>query len=158
MTLAEQRLNSNHGRLLHAANNLPVHLREACPPDTGWTARELLAHVLAWQEEALRRFGERQVRCLSRQEIDEWNAVAREHMRYLPWEEIVDRIQVAHVELTREIARRFNSFYAGKRGQVFPEPQSLLTPAAKLPGTDGRKMSKSYGNMILLTDPDVVCF
>ena len=64
--------------------------------------------------------------------------------------------QVAHVELTREIARRFNSFYAGKRGHVFPEPQSLLTPAAKLPGTDGRKMSKSYGNMILLTDPEPI--
>ncbi|MFI5110745.1 MAG: tryptophan--tRNA ligase [Terriglobales bacterium] len=64
--------------------------------------------------------------------------------------------QVAHVELTREIARRFNGFYAGKQEYVFPEPQSLLTPAAKLPGTDGRKMSKSYGNAILLTDPEPV--
>jgi tryptophanyl-tRNA synthetase len=63
--------------------------------------------------------------------------------------------QVAHVELTREIARRFNSFY-GKSGDVFPEPKALLTPAAKLPGTDGRKMSKSYGNTILLTDPEPV--
>src|SRR6202521_6067855 len=63
--------------------------------------------------------------------------------------------QVAHVELTREIARRFNSFY-GQRGDVFPEPKSLLTPAPKLPGTDGRKMSKSYGNTILLTDPEPV--
>src|ERR1700691_4840159 len=63
--------------------------------------------------------------------------------------------QVAHVELTREIARRFNGFY-GKRSDVFPEPQSLLTPAPKLPGTDGRKMSKSYGNTILLTDPEAV--
>ncbi len=60
--------------------------------------------------------------------------------------------QVAHVELTREIARRFNGFY----GEVFPEPKSLLTPAPKLPGTDGRKMSKSYGNTILLTDPEPV--
>jgi tryptophanyl-tRNA synthetase len=60
--------------------------------------------------------------------------------------------QVAHVELTREIARRFNGLY----GEVFPEPQSLLTPAPKLPGTDGRKMSKSYGNTILLTDPEPV--
>jgi len=60
--------------------------------------------------------------------------------------------QVAHVELTREIARRFNGFY----GQVFPEPQTLLTPAAKLPGTDGRKMSKSYGNTIMLADPEPV--
>lgn len=61
--------------------------------------------------------------------------------------------QVPHVELTREIARRFNQFY-GKPMVVFPEPQPLLTPAAKLPGTDGRKMSKSYGNTILLTDPE----
>lgn len=61
--------------------------------------------------------------------------------------------QVAHVELTREVARRFNSFY-GSSKPVFPEPQSLLTPAAKLPGTDGRKMSKSYGNTILLSDPE----
>ena len=60
--------------------------------------------------------------------------------------------QVAHVELTREIARRFNQFY----GNIFPEPQSLLTPTPKLPGTDGRKMSKSYGNTIMLTDPEPV--
>jgi tryptophanyl-tRNA synthetase len=63
--------------------------------------------------------------------------------------------QVAHIELTREIARRFNSFY-GKSGDVFPEPKVLLTPAPKLPGTDGRKMSKSYGNTIMLTDPEPV--
>jgi tryptophanyl-tRNA synthetase len=109
--------------------------------------------------------------------------------------------QVAHVELTREIARRFNGLYPlgrirtidtdtahltneqrehlTKEGRpifpnqswvfqeaefdprytspfVFPEPQSLLTVAPKLPGTDGRKMSKSYGNTILLTDPEPV--
>jgi len=95
--------------------------------------------------------------------------------------------QVAHIELTREIARRFNGFYAkpvvwhghlltqeqrdmltseGKtiepnadyvmQTDVFPEPQTLLTPAAKLPGTDGRKMSKSYGNTIQMADPEPV--
>jgi tryptophanyl-tRNA synthetase len=64
--------------------------------------------------------------------------------------------QVAHVELTREIARRFNGLYNLQGAAVFPEPQPLLTPAAKLPGTDGRKMSKSYGNTILLTDPEPV--
>src|SRR3954466_9011659 len=63
--------------------------------------------------------------------------------------------QVPHVELTREIARRFNMFYGGKHG-VFPEPQPLLTPTPKLPGTDGRKMSKSYGNTVMLTDPEAV--
>jgi len=55
--------------------------------------------------------------------------------------------QVAHLEFSREVVRRFNSFY----GEVFPEPQPLLTPAAKVPGLDGRKMSKSYGNTIPLT-------
>ncbi len=60
--------------------------------------------------------------------------------------------QVPHVELTREIARRFNNFY----GPVFPEPQALLTPTPRLPGTDGRKMSKSYGNTIQLSDPPQV--
>ncbi len=64
--------------------------------------------------------------------------------------------QVPHVELTREIARRFNMFYAGKRSHVFPEPQPLLTHSPKLPGTDGRKMSKSYGNTVMLTDPEPV--
>jgi tryptophanyl-tRNA synthetase len=114
--------------------------------------------------------------------------------------------QAAHVELTREIARRFNQFYP-KRGptarytchvcggalmrafqfadyrvpvipvwrcsscgattvsggllssvtdSVFPEPQALKTQTPKLPGTDGRKMSKSYGNTIMLTDPEPV--
>ncbi|MFY9661780.1 MAG: tryptophan--tRNA ligase [Terriglobales bacterium] len=97
--------------------------------------------------------------------------------------------QVAHVELTREIARRFNAFYAyahplvvetnhltpdqkkvlNSNGTkitpdtdyifprvVFPEPQALLTPAPRLPGTDGRKMSKSYDNAVMLTDPELV--
>jgi tryptophanyl-tRNA synthetase len=63
--------------------------------------------------------------------------------------------QVAHVELARELVRRFNGFYPATK-PVFPEPQSILTPAAKLPGTDGRKMSKSYGNQILLADPEPV--
>jgi tryptophanyl-tRNA synthetase len=64
--------------------------------------------------------------------------------------------QVPHVELTREVARRFNMFYNLRGNPVFPEPQSLLTPEPKLPGTDGRKMSKSYGNTILLTDPEPI--
>ena len=55
--------------------------------------------------------------------------------------------QVAHVELTREIARRFNRIY---NTDIFPEPQALLTATPKLPGTDGRKMSKSYGNTIAI--------
>jgi tryptophanyl-tRNA synthetase len=57
--------------------------------------------------------------------------------------------QVFHLELAREIVRRFNGLY----GDCFPEPQPFLTPIPKLPGVDGRKMSKSYGNAIYLGDP-----
>jgi len=56
--------------------------------------------------------------------------------------------QVPHLELTREIARTFNSLY----GHTFPEPQPILSPSPKIPGTDGRKMSKSYDNWIGLSD------
>jgi tryptophanyl-tRNA synthetase len=66
----------------------------------------------------------------------------------------VGQDQAAHVELTREVARRFNQFYNLEGREVLPEPQVLLTPSPKLPGTDGRKMSKSYGNTILITDPE----
>jgi tryptophanyl-tRNA synthetase len=85
--------------------------------------------------------------------------------------------QVAHVELTREVARRFNHLYGSatqnmsfrpelaaapadasgveKPGAAFfSEPEQLLTPSPKLPGTDGRKMSKSYGNSIALDEPE----
>jgi tryptophanyl-tRNA synthetase len=56
--------------------------------------------------------------------------------------------QVPHLEITREIGRRFNHFY----GEVFPEPEALLTEFPKVPGTDGRKMSKTYDNCIFLSD------
>jgi len=56
--------------------------------------------------------------------------------------------QLPHLELTREICRRFDQFY----GNVFPEPQPLMTEYPKLPGTDGRKMSKSYNNCLYLSD------
>jgi tryptophanyl-tRNA synthetase len=60
--------------------------------------------------------------------------------------------QVAHLELSREICRRFNRFF----GEVFPEPQQMLTETPWLAGTDGRKMSKSFGNAIYLKDPPEV--
>ncbi len=61
--------------------------------------------------------------------------------------------QVPHVEITREIARRFNHFY----GEVFPEPESILTQTPKILGIDRRKMSKSYNNAIYLSDsPDEI--
>ena len=58
--------------------------------------------------------------------------------------------QVAHLELGREAIRRFHNFY----GEVLVEPQPLLTPVPRLPGLDNRKMSKSYGNTIDLSDDD----
>jgi len=90
----------------------------------------------------------------------------------------VGQDQVSHVELTREVARRFNQLYASAttpevtaaesdkelmkaeisenvlERQILPEPKVLLTPSPKLPGLDGRKMSKSYGNTLGLTEPD----
>ncbi|MGC0366009.1 tryptophanyl-tRNA synthetase [Rhodococcus sp. 27YEA15] len=59
----------------------------------------------------------------------------------------VGKDNLPHVELTRLIARRFNERY----GPIFPEPQALLTPSPEVPGLDGRKMSKSYGNAISLS-------
>jgi len=65
--------------------------------------------------------------------------------RYVP----VGIDQVPHLEISREITRRFNYLY----GEVFPEPEALLTEFPKVPGVDGRKMSKSYDNAIYLSDP-----
>ncbi len=58
--------------------------------------------------------------------------------------------QLPHIELSREIARRFNSLY----GDIFPEPEALLTETPKILGTDGRKMSKSYNNAIYFADTE----
>lgn len=60
--------------------------------------------------------------------------------------------QLPHLEITREIARRFNSLY----GEVFPVPEPLLTEFARLPGLDTKRMSKSLGNAILISDPPEV--
>jgi tryptophanyl-tRNA synthetase len=129
--------------------------------------------------------------------------MASDILLYRPQFVPVGQDQQAHVELTRELARRFNSFYSPRvqlpaeltrseqlvadeggesrgrvrprresvakqtfapspeerlisPGEVLPEPKVLLTPSPKLPGTDGRKMSKSYGNTIELNDPEPV--
>ncbi len=65
----------------------------------------------------------------------------------------VGKDQLPHLELTRELARRFNDIY---KTQVFPEPKEHLTKFPKVMGTDGRKMSKSYGNTINLSDTEPV--
>ena len=73
---------------------------------------------------------------------------AADIIMYKPYGVPVGVDQAPHVEITREIARRFNHFY----GPVFPEPEVVLTQTPKLLGTDRRKMSKSYGNSIFLCD------
>ncbi|MDR1857710.1 MAG: tryptophan--tRNA ligase [Desulfovibrio sp.] len=75
--------------------------------------------------------------------------MAADILLYKPHGVPVGEDQLPHMELTREIARRFNNLY----GSIFPEPRAMLTKAAKCPGLDGRKMSKSYGNGIFLSDP-----
>jgi tryptophanyl-tRNA synthetase len=113
--------------------------------------------------------------------------MAADILLYQPHFVPVGQDQQAHVELTREVARRFNFLYGTpgihsvipgglamttstwggvgaqpppedlrKTEEILPEPKVLLTPSPKLPGTDGRKMSKSYGNTILLSDPEPV--
>lgn len=74
--------------------------------------------------------------------------MAADIMLYKSFAVPVGEDQAPHLEMTREITRRFNHLY----GDVFPEPRTLLTPSAKMPGTDGRKMSKSYGNSLEIAD------
>ncbi|UZP66450.1 tryptophan--tRNA ligase [Desulfovibrio mangrovi] len=75
--------------------------------------------------------------------------MATDILMYRPQWVPVGQDQLPHVEMTREIARRFNYLYST---EFFPEPQARLTPEAKLPGLDGRKMSKSYNNSIYLRE------
>jgi tryptophanyl-tRNA synthetase len=74
---------------------------------------------------------------------------AADIIMYKPYGVPVGVDQAPHVEITREIARRFNYFY----GNVFPEPKVILTETPKILGIDRRKMSKSYDNAIFLSDP-----
>ena len=77
---------------------------------------------------------------------------AADILLYKPAYVPVGKDQLPHLELTREIARRFNNLYR----PVFPEPKEHLTKFPKVIGTDGRKMSKSYGNTINLSDAEPV--
>jgi tryptophanyl-tRNA synthetase len=74
---------------------------------------------------------------------------AADILMYKAWGVPVGIDQAPHIELTREIARRFNATYR----PLFPEPETLMGESPKIAGTDGRKMSKSYGNAVYLTEP-----
>ena len=75
---------------------------------------------------------------------------AADILMYKPCAVPVGKDQLPHLELAREIARRFNHI---NKTELFPEPADMLTEEAKLDGLDGRKMSKSYGNSIMLSEP-----
>ncbi|MGL1861726.1 MAG: tryptophan--tRNA ligase [Pseudodesulfovibrio sp.] len=75
---------------------------------------------------------------------------ASDILLYKPCAVPVGKDQLPHLELTREIGRRFNHL---NNTELFPEPADMLTEECKLPGLDGRKMSKSYGNSIMLSEP-----
>lgn len=78
---------------------------------------------------------------------------AADILLYRPTHVPVGEDQVPHIELTRELARRFNHLYCADRAPVFPEPDVQLTEFARLRGLDGHRMSKSVGNTILLAEP-----
>jgi DinB superfamily len=99
MTRAEQRLNSNHGRLVRAARAVPERLRAVPIPGGSWAPRDVLAHVLAWQEEALRHLDDPQAPWPARSEIDAWNAAAVRALRHLGWDELLARLDANHAEL-----------------------------------------------------------
>ncbi|MFO7612408.1 MAG: tryptophan--tRNA ligase [Clostridia bacterium] len=108
----------------------PLPWLERCP-----TYKDQLAQM---DEKNIRTYGFLGYPCLQAADILIYKA------DYVP----VGEDQVPHVEMTREIARRFNFIFE----PVFPEPEPLLTESKVLPGLDGRKMSKSYGNTIALRD------
>ena len=115
--------------------NTPLSWLERCP-----TYKDQISQL---KEKDITTYGFLGYPCLQAADILMYKA------DYVP----VGEDQLPHLELTREIARRFNHLYQ----PVFPEPQPLLTQSKVLPGTDGRKMSKSYGNTISFADtPDVV--
>ena len=135
MTLAEQRLNSNHGRLVRAARDVPLLKRHAPIEGWGWTARDVLAHVLAWQEEALRRFRDPHANYLRREEIDAWNVAARERMEDLRWDEILTRIEAAHEALKPYLSDEAPSWLAACTYRHYTEHTRTLLGLAQSPTT-----------------------
>ncbi len=99
MNRAEQRLNSNHGRLMHVARAVPERLRNVPVPGWDWTPRDMLAHVLAWQVQALRHLSDPQAPWPARSELDAWNAAAQQALRGLAWDEVVAGLEANHALL-----------------------------------------------------------
>lgn len=135
MTLAEQRLNSNHGRLMRAARAVAPRLRYVPIEGWGWTPRDVLAHVLAWQEEALRRFQESHFRCLLRDEVDLWNAAAHDRMQGLLWNDVLTRIETAHTALKPYLTEDPPSWLAACTYRHYTEHTRALLPLAQSPTT-----------------------
>ncbi|MBP6920293.1 MAG: tryptophan--tRNA ligase [Candidatus Omnitrophica bacterium] len=126
----------------HVAGHLELHMIFSCLTPLGWlercpTYKEQLREV---STRDLHTYGFLGYPVLQAADILLYKADA------VP----VGEDQLPHLELTREIARRFNSLY---KAAVFPEPEAKLTAASRLAGLDGRKMSKSYNNTINLSDP-----
>ena len=129
----------------HVPEHAELHLVFSCIVPLGWlercpTYKEALAQV---KDKDLRNYAFLGYPCLQAADILVYRA------NVVP----VGDDQLPHLEMTREVARRFNHLF----GEVFPEPHGKLTRAARLLGLDRRKMSKSYGNAIELADePDAV--
>ena len=99
MTRAEQRLNSNHGRLMHVARAVPERLRNVPIPGWDWTPRDMLAHVLVRQEEALFHLRDPEAPWPARNQLDAWNAASLRLLRDVRWDDIVARLEANHREL-----------------------------------------------------------
>jgi hypothetical protein len=104
VTRAEQRLNSNHGRLIHAASAVPERLRSVPIPGWEWTPRDMLAHVLAWQQEALRHLRDPEAPWPAAGQGDAWNAASLRLLRDVGWDEVVARLEANHRELREHLA------------------------------------------------------
>jgi tryptophanyl-tRNA synthetase len=124
----------------HVKEHIELHLALSMISPLGWLERcpTYKEHILTLQNKDLSTYGFLGYPVLMASDILVYKS------KGVP----VGEDQTAHLEICREMARRFNNFY----GPVFPEPAMLLTKNPKIPGTDGRKMSKSYGNSLDIAD------
>lgn len=99
MTRAEQRLNSNHGRLMRAAAAIPERLRDVPIPGWGWTPRDALAHVIAWQEEAILHLRQPDAPWGTFPDLHAWNHAAHRALRSLRWDDVIATLEANHSDL-----------------------------------------------------------